>query len=48
MSETPHLTLSFLERQPRSAALVLDRIGAEDAAAFLQRVPGRISAPTVG
>ncbi|MDX1710719.1 MAG: hypothetical protein R3316_06240 [Rhodovibrionaceae bacterium] len=48
MSETPLLTLSFLERQPRSAALVLDRTGAEDAAAFLEDVPGRISAPTLG
>lgn len=41
------LTLSFLDRDPRAAARVLESIDAGDAAAFFNRAPARIIAPVV-
>ena len=41
------LTLSYLDREPRSAARVLESLGANDAAAFFDRAPARIVAPVI-
>lgn len=47
MTSAPSLTLAFLERQPDSAARALGDLDPADAAAFLETVPARISAPVV-
>jgi len=47
MPEHPKLTLAFLTHAPQSAAQVLEGIEPEQAAAFLEEVPARISAPVV-
>lgn len=48
MSDKPLLTLAFLEGQPRSAARAIEGIDRQDAAAFLETVPGRIAGPVIG
>jgi Mg/Co/Ni transporter MgtE len=48
MTSEPNLTLAFLESQPRSAAEAIEGIDREDAAAFLETVPGRIAGPVIG
>ncbi len=45
MTSAPSLTLAFLERRPDSAARALEDLDPADAAAFLETVPVRISAP---
>jgi magnesium transporter len=47
MPEQPKLTLAFLTHAPQSAAQVLEAIEPEQASAFLDEVPARISAPVV-
>lgn len=47
LNEQNLLTLSYLDREPLSAARVLESIGASDAAAFFNRAPARIVAPAV-
>lgn len=47
MSSLPSLTLAFLERQPESAARVLEDLDPADAAAFLETVPVRVAEPAV-
>lgn len=47
MPSYPRLTLAFLERQPQSAAKVMEELDPEDAAAFLESVPTRLSGPVV-
>ncbi len=42
------LTFNFLDREPRSAALVLEEVDAGDAAAFFDRAPARLLAPVIG
>jgi magnesium transporter len=48
MNSEPILTLAFLESQPRSAARAIEAIDRDDAAAFLETVPGRIAGPVMG
>lgn len=48
MTSAGNLTLAFLERQPRSAARVLEDLDPADGAAFLETVPGRLAGPVVG
>ena len=48
MAELPELTLTFLQRQPASAARTLELLAPQDAAELLRHVPTRISAPVVG
>jgi Mg/Co/Ni transporter MgtE len=47
MPEHPRLTLAFLTHAPQSAAQVLQELEPAQAAAFLEEVPARISAPVV-
>jgi Mg/Co/Ni transporter MgtE len=47
MNSPSTLTLAFLERKPDSAAQVLEDLDPADAAAFLETVPVRLSAPVV-
>jgi Mg/Co/Ni transporter MgtE len=47
MSSTSALTLAYLEQAPAAAAKVMEEIGINDAAAFLETVPARLSAPVV-
>jgi Mg/Co/Ni transporter MgtE len=47
LHEQNPLTLSYLDREPISAARVLEGIGAGDAAAFFDRAPARIISPAV-
>lgn len=49
MTEKQHspLTLAFLDREPRTAARVLESISVKDAAAFLNDAPSRLVAPAV-
>lgn len=44
---TNPLTYAFLDREPRSAARVLEELQPRDAAAFLERAPARLVAPAV-
>lgn len=48
MTEHSSLTTAFLEAQPQSAARVLEDLEFSDAAALLETLPARISAPVVG
>jgi Mg/Co/Ni transporter MgtE len=48
MNSEPFLTLAFMESQPRSAARAIEGIDRDDAAAFLETVPGRIAGPVIG
>lgn len=41
------LTLAFIDREPRSAARVLETIDADDAAAFIDSMPARVVASSV-
>ncbi len=47
MSNTSALTISYLEKQPLSAARALSDMETDDAAAFLQSIPTRYSAGTI-
>jgi Mg/Co/Ni transporter MgtE len=47
MSSRPTLTIAFLEDKPASAAEVLQELEAPDAAALLEIVPVRVSAPVL-
>lgn len=47
MSSKDKLTLTFLDRLPRAAARALQELSPEEAAAFLETVPARISAPVL-
>lgn len=42
------LTLAYLEQAPAAAAKVLQEIGLDESAAFLETVPARLSAPVIG
>ena len=43
----PPLALAYLEQAPSSAAKVLQEMGIDEAAAFLETVPARLAAPVV-
>ncbi len=47
MSDQNILGIGFLEKEPKSAARVLDEIEARDAAAFLDLVPVRLATPVM-
>jgi Mg/Co/Ni transporter MgtE len=47
MSSSNTLSLAYLEHAPAAAAKVLQEIGINDAAAFLETVPARLAAPVV-
>lgn len=47
MNKPRELTLAYLELEPQAAARVLENLEAGDAAAFLETVPARLSAPVV-
>lgn len=47
MNRPRELTLAYLELAPQAAARVLENLEARDAAAFLETVPARLSAPVV-
>lgn len=47
MSDGPALTIAYLEHAPRSAGEVLQSLEIHEAAAFLDAVPARLSAPVM-
>lgn len=47
MTDTDSLTLAFITAHPAEAARVLERINVNDAAALIERVPARASAPVL-